>query len=246
VDTAVEIRGLVKNFGQFRAVDGLDLTVRRGTCHGVVGPNGAGKSTTLGMAVGLITPDAGTVSLLGHDVPAARSLLGVLPEGLDLPERLTGAELLRYTAGLRRLDPATARARSAELIEVLGLAKGAGTPLADCSTGTRKKIGLAQALLHAPRLLVLDEPFEAVDPVSAAAIRRVLERFVARGGTTVLSTHSMLLVEQMCDDVTVVHRGRAVAAGPVAEVAAGGSLEDRFVALVGAEVAGDGALDWLR
>ena len=246
MDTAVEIRGLVKNFGQFRAVDGLDLTVRQGTCHGVVGPNGAGKSTTLGMAVGLITPDAGTVSLLGQDVHATRSLLGVLPEGLDLPERLTGAELLRYTAGLRRLDPATARSRSAELIEVLGLVKGAGTPLADCSTGTRKKIGLAQALLHAPRLLVLDEPFEAVDPVSAAAIRRVLERFVARGGTTVLSTHSMLLVEQMCDDVTVVHRGRAVAAGPVAEVAAGGTLEDRFVALVGAEVAGDGALDWLR
>ncbi len=242
---AVEIRGLVKNFGQFRAVDGLDLTVRAGTCHGVVGPNGAGKSTTLGMAVGLITPDAGTVSLLGHGVAAARSLIGVLPEGLDLPERLTGAELLRYTAGLRGLDRATARARSAELIEVLGLVKGAGTPLADCSTGTRKKIGLAQALLHAPRLLVLDEPFEAVDPVSAAAIRRVLERFVAGGGTTVLSTHSMLLVEQMCDDVTVIHRGRAVAAGPVAGIAAGGSLEDRFVALVGAEVTGDGRLDWL-
>ncbi len=241
----MEIRGLVKAFGDFRAVDGLDLTVRGGTCHGVVGPNGAGKSTTLGMAVGLITPDAGTIRLLGHDIRRARALIGVLPDGLDLPERLTGAELLRYTAGLRGLDPATARTRSAELIDVLGLAKGAGTPLADCSTGTRKKIGLAQALVHAPRLLVLDEPFEAVDPVSALAIRRVLQRFVAGGGTTVLSTHSMLLVEQMCDDVTVVNRGRVVAAGPVAEVAAGGTLEDRFVELVGADVAGEGSLDWL-
>ena len=249
-DAAVEIRGLVKTFGDFWAVDRLDLTVRRGTCHGVVGPNGAGKSTTLGMTVGLITPDEGSITLLGHDLRAerdqARAVIGVLPEGLDLPERLTGAELLRYTAGLRGLDPATARDRSAELIEVLGLAKGAGTPLADCSTGTRKKIGLAQALVHAPRLLVLDEPFEAVDPVSALAIRRVLQRFVAGGGTTVLSTHSMLLVEQMCDDVTVVHQGRVVAAGPVADVAAGGDLEDRFVELVGADVVGEGRLDWLN
>jgi ABC-2 type transport system ATP-binding protein len=247
--TAVEIRGLVKTFGQFTAVGGLDLTVREGTCHGVVGPNGAGKSTTLGMAVGLITPDAGTVRLLGHDMAtakrAARAVLGVLPEGLALPERLTGAELLRYTAGLRRIAPDVARERTDALIEVLGLTKGAGTPLADCSTGTRKKIGLAQALLHGPRLLVLDEPFEAVDPVSAAAIRRVLRDFVAGGGTVVLSTHSMLLVEQMCDDVTVIHRGQVVAAGTVTEVAAGGSLEDRFVALVGADVGTGPALDWL-
>jgi len=246
---AIEIRGLVKTFGDHRAVDHLDLTVRAGTCHGVVGPNGAGKSTTLGMTVGLIRPDAGSVTLLGHDIvrdrDRARAVTGVLPEGLDLPERLTGAELLRYTAGLRRLDPATGRARTAELIEVLGLTKGAGTPLADCSTGTRKKIGLAQALLHAPRLLVLDEPFEAIDPVSAAAIRRVLQRFVAGGGTTVLSTHSMLLVEQMCDDVTVIHQGTVVAAGPVTEVAAGQSLEDRFVDLVGAEPAAAGSLGWL-
>ncbi len=246
---AVEIRGLVKTFGAHRAVDGLDLTVRPGTFHGVVGPNGAGKSTTLGMAVGLTAADAGSVRLLGHDIARerdrARAVTGVLPEGLDLPERLTGAELLHYTAGLRRIPPAVARARAATLIEAFGLAKGAGTPLADCSTGTRKKIGLAQALLHAPRLLVLDEPFEAVDPVSAAAIRRVLRRFADGGGTVVLSTHSMLLVEQMCDDVTVIHQGRVVAAGPVAEVAAGGSLEDRFVELVGADPAQGAGLDWL-
>jgi ABC-2 type transport system ATP-binding protein len=249
VDVAVEIRGLVKDFGDFRAVDRIDLTVRAGTFHGMVGPNGAGKSTTIGMAVGLIAPDAGTVRLLGHDIVRdrnrARSVIGVLPDGLALPERLTGAELLRYTAGLRSLDPAAARDRIAELIAVLGLEKGAATPLADCSTGTRKKVGLAQALLHAPRLLVLDEPFEAVDPVSAASIRTVLRRFVAGGGTTVLSTHSMLLVEQMCDDVTVIHQGRVVAAGTVDEVAAGMPLEDRFVELVGAETAGSDSLDWL-
>ncbi|MBG0561162.1 ABC transporter ATP-binding protein [Actinoplanes aureus] len=246
---ALEIRGLCKTFGTFRAVDRLDLTVRSGTFHGMVGPNGAGKSTTIGMTVGLVSPDAGEIRILGHDALAdrgrARSLTGVLPDGLDLPERLTGAELLRYSAGLRGLHRTAAADRVAELIEVLGLAKAAGTPLADCSTGTRKKVGLAQALLHAPRLLVLDEPFEAVDPVSAATIRRVLRRFVDGGGTTVLSTHSMLLVEQMCDEVTVVHQGRVVAAGPVAEVAAGQNLEDRFVELVGADASGSEGLDWL-
>ncbi|MEU4692999.1 ABC transporter ATP-binding protein [Actinoplanes sp. NPDC023714] len=246
---ALEIRRLVKTFGTYRAVNEVDLTVRAGTFHGMVGPNGAGKSTTIGMAVGLVVPDAGTIRILGHDAlrdrGTARALTGVLPDGLDLPERLTGAELLRYSAGLRGLSRRAAAARVDELVEVLGLAKAAGTPLADCSTGTRKKVGLAQALLHAPRLLILDEPFEAVDPVSAATIRRVLARFVQGGGTTVLSTHSMLLVEQMCDDVTVIHQGRVVAAGPVTEVSAGRPLEDRFVELVGADQTGEAGLDWL-
>jgi ABC-2 type transport system ATP-binding protein len=249
LSAALEIRGLRKTFGTFRAVDGIDLTVRQGTFHGIVGPNGAGKSTTIGMAVGLIVPDAGEISILGHDAlrdrPTARGLTGVLPDGLDLPERLTGAELLRYSAGLRGLSRTAAAERVTELIEVLGLAKAAATPLADCSTGNRKKVGLAQALLHAPRLLVLDEPFEAVDPVSAAGIRRVLRRFVEAGGTTVLSTHSMMLVEQMCDEVTVIHQGRVVAAGPVADVAGGLPLEDRFVELVGAEATGTDGLNWL-
>ncbi|GAA2700399.1 ABC transporter ATP-binding protein [Actinoplanes palleronii] len=246
-ETALKIRGLTKTFGTYRAVDQVDLTVRSGTFHGMVGPNGAGKSTTIGMAVGLINPDAGTIDLLGADAladrPRARALTGVLPDGLDFPERLTGAELLRYCAGLRGIRDAAARID--ELIEVLGLVKGAATPLADCSTGTRKKVGLAQALLHAPRLLVLDEPFEAVDPVSAAAIRRVLRRFVAGGGTTVLSTHSMLLVEQLCDDVTVIHQGRVVAAGPVSEVAGEIGLEERFVELVSADAPGSADLSWL-
>jgi ABC-2 type transport system ATP-binding protein len=240
---ALEIRGLRKTFGAFRAVDGIDLTVRSGTFHGIVGPNGAGKSTTIGMAVGLVVPDAGEIRILGHDAitdrAAARAVTGVLPDGLDLPE------LLRYSAGLRGLSRAAAAERVTELIEVLGLTKAAATPLADCSTGNRKKVGLAQALLHAPRLLVLDEPFEAVDPVSAASIRRVLRRFVDSGGTVVLSTHSMMLVEQSCDDVTVIHQGRVVAAGTVAEVAGGIPLEDRFVELVGAETSGTDGLAWL-
>ncbi|MBW6434730.1 ABC transporter ATP-binding protein [Actinoplanes hulinensis] len=246
---ALEIRGLCKTFGTFRAVDNLDLVVRPGTFHGIVGPNGAGKSTTIGMAVGLVVPDAGEIGVLGVDAVrdrgAARALTGVLPDGLDLPERLTGAELLRYSAGLRGLSRSAAAERVTELIEVLGITKAAATPLADCSTGNRKKVGLAQALLHAPRLLVLDEPFEAVDPVSAASIRRVLRRFVDGGGTCVLSTHSMMLVEQMCDEVTVIHQGRVVAAGPVAEVAGGVALEDRFVELVGAETGGADGLGWL-
>ncbi|MET8625903.1 ABC transporter ATP-binding protein [Kitasatospora sp. NPDC004669] len=246
---ALRLTGLCKRFGAHTAVDGVDLVVPSGSFYGLVGPNGAGKTTSLSMAVGLLRPDAGSSEIFGVDVWSdpvrAKSLVGVLPDGMMLPERLTGPELLHYLGRLRGLPAATVDARAEELLAVLELDEAEHTPVIDYSTGMRKKIGLATALLHAPRLLVLDEPFEAVDPVSAATIRVILQRFTASGGSVVLSSHVMALVEQLCDHVGVIAGGRVLAAGPVDEVRAGRGLEDVFVELVGARTGGKEGLSWL-
>ena len=180
---ALRMIGLYKAFRETVAVDHVDLTVPSGSFFGLVGPNGAGKTTALSMAVGLLRPDAGSSKVLGVDVWAdpmqARQLIGVLPDGLAMPERLTGRELLTLIGQLRGLDPDVVAQRAQDLLEVMGLTGAERTLIVDYSTGMRKKIGLATALLHAPRLLVLDEPFEAVDPVSAATLRAILARFVA-------------------------------------------------------------------
>jgi ABC-2 type transport system ATP-binding protein len=246
---ALALSGLTKRFGETTAVDAVDLTVPAGSFFGLVGPNGAGKTTSLLMSVGLLRPDAGAVQIFGHDVwrdpLRAKQLVGVLPDGLSLPERLTGRELLSYTARLRGLDRATVAQRAEELLDVLGLTEAEHTLVVDYSAGMRKKIGLATALMHAPRLLVLDEPFEAVDPVSAATIRAILRRFVAAGGAVVLSSHVMELVEKLCDHVAVITSGRVVASGPIDAVRGGRSLEDAFVHLVGGRTGGAEGLSWL-
>uniref|UniRef100_UPI001161550B ABC transporter ATP-binding protein n=1 Tax=Streptoalloteichus hindustanus TaxID=2017 RepID=UPI001161550B len=245
----MRLSGLVKAFDGRTAVDRVSLAVPRGSFFGLVGPNGAGKTTTLSMAVGLLRPDAGRAHILGADVwadPArAKELVGVLPDGLTLPERLTGRELLTYTGLLRGLPPDTVARRTEELLAVLELAEADRTLVVDYSAGMRKKIGLATALLHAPKLLVLDEPFEAVDPVSAATIRTILRRFVDSGGAVVLSSHVMTLVEQLCDHVAVIAGGRVVASGPVELVRGGQSLEAAFVHLVGGRTGGAEGLSWL-
>lgn len=246
---AVSARGLVKRFGRVTAVAGLDLDVPVGCFFGLVGPNGAGKTTTLSMLTGLLRPDAGTVSVAGVDVwrdpVQAKRRIGVLPEGLRLFERLSGRELLLFSGRLRGMPVDQLSPRADELLAVLGLWDAGGQLVVDYSTGMRKKIALAAALLHNPGVLFLDEPFEAVDPVSARTIRDVLERYTARGGTVILSSHVMDLVERLCDEVAVVVRGRVVAAGPVDDVRGGRPLEEVFVDLVGATVPGQGALGWL-
>ncbi|HEV3077925.1 MAG TPA: ABC transporter ATP-binding protein, partial [Thermoanaerobaculia bacterium] len=234
---AVVIRSLYKRFGTKVAVNGVSLDVPRGSFFGLVGPNGAGKTTTLRMATGLLRPDHGQVWIEAVDVwadpVAAKSRIGVLPEDLRLFERLTGAELLTYHGLLRRLAPGTTAARSAELLDVLGLSDAASTLVVDYSHGMRKKIALAAALLHNPRVLFLDEPFEAIDPLSARTIKGVLERYTGGGGTVVFSSHVMELVESLCDRVAVVSAGRVVTAGTLDDVRGGRSLEDAFFALVG-------------
>ncbi len=246
---ALTVRGLTKSFGSVRAVQGLDLDVPRGSMFGFVGPNGAGKTTTLSMVTGLLRPDAGQVWIGGVDlwsnITAMRAKIGVLPDDLRLFDRLTGQELLTYTGMLRTMDKAVVAQRSRDLLDALGLAADAGKPVADYSAGMTKKIALAAAALHAPDLLVLDEPFEAIDPVSARAIQDILARYAADGGTVILSSHVMDTVQRVCDRVAVVHHGQVLVCGTLEEVAAGQDLESRFIELVGGTAA-PVELSWLR
>ncbi|WP_426594564.1 ABC transporter ATP-binding protein [Cellulomonas sp. McL0617] len=246
---ALELRGLWRRFGQKVAVAGIDLVVPAGSFYGLVGPNGAGKTTSLSMATGLLQPDFGTVLVHGHDLWAhpleVKRMLGVLPDGVRLFDRLTGEQLITYAGLLHGLDRETVAARTQDLLGALDLAADARTLVVEYSAGMTKKVALACAMVHAPRLLVLDEPFEAVDPVSAANIRDILASYVASGGTVIVSSHVMDLVQRMCDHVAVIAAGHVLAAGTVDDVRGDQSLEDRFVQLVGGRVSGEG-LAWLR
>src|SRR3954469_11163431 len=245
---ALSLMGLHKSFGAKHAVADLTLEVEAGRMFGLVGPNGAGKTTTLSMAVGLLRPDAGSAYVLGHDVWSdpveAKRLFGVLPDGVRMFDRLSGAELLAYHGLLRGMDPAVVDQRAGELLDVLELGPDNRTLVVDYSAGMKKKIGLACALLHAPRLLVLDEPFEAVDPVSAALIRDILQRFVAGGGTVVFSSHVMAVVERLCSHVAILADGTIRLCGTLAEVRGERSLEDVFVQVVGGRTATGSELAW--
>ena len=248
---AFELVGLRREFDDKVAVDSIDLRVPPGSFFGLVGPNGAGKTTALSMAVGLLRPSAGRALVHGVDVwddpIAAKRLLGVLPDGLALPERLTGGELLTYWGRFRQLPARTVADRTAELLRVLELdeAEALGTLVGEYSTGMRKKIGLATALLHSPRLLVLDEPYEAVDPVSARVLTAILRRFTDAGGSVIVSSHVMSLVEQLCDRVAIIARGQVLADGTLDEVRGAGTLEDRFVELVGTTGLAEEDLTWI-
>ena len=246
---ALEIRGLVKRFDDKVAVDNLDLTVPAGSFYGLVGPNGAGKTTTLSMATGLLRPDAGQISIHGVDVwtnlVEAKRLVGVLSDGVRLFDRLTGAQLVTYAGLLSGMSREIVTERAADLLQMLDLESAGGTLVVDYSAGMTKKIALACALVHAPRLLVLDEPFESVDPVSAANIRDILSGFAKSGGTVIVSSHAMDLVQRMCDHVAVIANGRVLAAGTTEEVRGESTLEDRFVELVGGRRL-EGGPEWLR
>ncbi len=248
-EQVLRVEGLVKRFGDTLAVNAIDLVVEAGTIFGIVGPNGAGKTTTLSMITGLLRPDAGTVTVHGADVwrdpAAAKRQMGVLPDRLRLFDRLTGTQLLYYAGVLRRLPPAVVRERMAQLSTTFGLDDALTRLVADYSAGMTKKLALAAALLHSPRMLVLDEPFESVDPVSAASIVDVLRRYVAAGGTVVLSSHSMDLIERMCDAVAIIVDGSVLASGTVDEVRGDGTLEEKFVELAGGRNVVEG-LEWLH
>jgi ABC-2 type transport system ATP-binding protein len=248
-EPALELRGLVKRFGDTVAVDGIDLDVPSGSFFGLVGPNGAGKTTTLSMATGLLRPDAGAARIHGVDVWAnrteAKRLVGVLSDGVRLFDRLTGTQLVTYSGLLRGMPRDVVVQRTADLLSLLDLDDAGGKLVVDSSAGMTKKIALACALIHAPQLLVLDEPFESVDPVSAANIHSILDGFVRSGGTVIISSHVMDLVQRMCDSVAVIARGRVLASGPLDEVRAGSTLEDRFVELVGGRRTAEGP-EWLR
>lgn len=201
------------------------------------------------MATGLLRPDAGTATV--HDVDVwrhpveAKRLIGNLADGADLYDRLTGEQLISYSGLLFGLDRAVLRARVADLLDLLELGDAAGVLVADYSARMTKKVALAAALVHSPQIIVLDEPFESVDPVAAVTIRGILEGFVAGGGTAVVSSHSMDLVQRICDHVAIMTAGRVLAAGPMADVRGDLDLEARFLALVGGG-RGTESPEWLR
>lgn len=246
---AVSIRGLMKRFGDNIAVNGLSLDIPVGSFYGLVGPNGAGKTTTLNMVTGLLQPDGGMAVILGNDVwtdvNAAKRVIGVMPQPEQIFDRLTGLQLLVYCGMLRGMPRAQAMQRAGDLLRAFDLTAAENIMVADYSAGMTKKICLACAMIHSPRILVLDEPFESVDPVSSANLKDILIEYVATGGTVIISSHVMALVEKMCTHVAIINRGVVCAAGTVEQVAAGEDLEDRFLELVGGRH--DAAhIDWLN
>jgi ABC-2 type transport system ATP-binding protein len=246
---AVVVRGLRKKFGAKEAVAGIDLEVAAGSLAGLVGPNGAGKTTSLSMMTGLLRPDSGQILINGLDVwqdpPAAKAAIGVVPAEVRLFDRLSGEELLEYAGRLRGLPAGQARTRAAQLLDVLDLAGDARRLVADYSTGMRKKAALGCALIHNPPVLFLDEPLEGVDPVSGDVIRRLLTRFAGSGSTVLFSSHVMELVEQVCDHVSIIDKGRIVVTGTMAEVRGGKTLQRAFIDLVGPRAADEEVLSWL-
>ena len=245
----LRIQGLTKWFGETPALNALTMDVPVGSCFGLVGPNGSGKSTTLRSVIGLVRVDQGLIQVCGHDVATelqlARSKMGVVLDPLQLFERLTATEFLRTIGELRGLDADLVAERSEQLLRTLQLAEDADRQIAGYSHGMRKKTSLAAALLHRPRLLLLDEPFEGVDPVSARTMRSMLDRFRSGGGTVVFSSHVMDLVERLCDHIAVIHQGRVVASGPTDQLRDGRRLEDAFIDVVGASDVDDHSLAWL-
>ncbi|WP_347876381.1 ABC transporter ATP-binding protein [Microbacterium oxydans] len=246
---AISIRGLVKQFGDNRAVSGIDLTVPAGSFYGVVGPNGAGKTTTLSIVAGLLRADEGSVVICGIDQAtqpqAAKRMMGVLPDRLRTFDRLTGRQLLYYYGLLRGLTADVIEKRASDLARAFDLGDALSRVVSDYSAGMTKKIMLAGAMIHSPRVLVLDEPFESVDPVSSAVILDILRAYVSHGGTVILSSHGMDLVERVCSRVAIIVNGEVLAEGTIDEVRAGQTLEARFVELAGSSGEVEG-LEWLH
>ncbi len=258
---AVETFDLVRRFGDFTAVGGIDLRVERGQFFGFLGPNGAGKSTTIKMLTGLLAPTSGRVRVLGHDVSAepldVKRRIGVVPEDLSLFERLTGAEMLSFTGRMFGLGREDTSLRSRELLELMELDAEPRRLVVEYSHGMKKKLALACALIHRPEMLFLDEPFEGVDAVASRTLKDLLSRLTARGVTVFLTSHVLEIVERLCTHIAIISAGRLVAAGPLEELrrgisvgggAAGGalSLEDYFISVVGGTRDADAdALGWL-
>lgn len=256
---AINTEALTRQFGKLTAVDRLDLDVPRGVIFGFLGPNGAGKSTTINMLVGLLRPTSGRARVAGFDVQAepleVKRRIGVVPEGLSMYERLTAYEQVELVGRLHGLDRQEIDRRIPPLLEMLDLQDSANKMILDYSAGMRKKTAMAAALIHAPEVLFLDEPFESVDPISTRAIKTILRDMVTKRGTTVFfSTHVMELAERFCDQVGILNKGKLVATGSIPELRqqAGlpeeAPLEDVFLHTVQAEAAGlpdQDLLTWL-
>jgi ABC-2 type transport system ATP-binding protein len=243
MEFAVETHGLARTFGSKRAVDGIDLRVPAGSFYGFLGPNGAGKSTTIKCLTGLLRPTGGQIRILGLDPQAdaveIKRRVGVVPEDLALFDRLTAQETLSFIGQVHGMPAETFKARAADLLSLMELTGAATTLVADFSHGMKKKLSLAAALLPAPRLLFLDEPFEGIDAVASRQIKELLHSFIGRGGTVFLTSHILEIVERLSTHIGVIANGKLVAQGSIEEVRSGahghGTLEELFIQLVGGE-----------
>ncbi len=261
-EIAIKTEKLTRRFGALTAVVEMDLQVEASQFFGFLGPNGAGKSTTIKMLTGLLAPTSGRMELLGVDFAAhpveVKRQIGVVPEGMGLFERLTGMEYLRFVGRMYGLGGATTEKRAHELLEFMQLADREKTLVADYSHGMQKKLALAAAVIHGPRILFLDEPFEGVDALAAGALKALLGRMTERGVTIFLTTHVLEIVERLCSHVAIIHQGKLVAQGSLEELRAGirdtqgeggpKTLEQIFLSIVGqsgAEQAKLGELTWL-
>jgi ABC-2 type transport system ATP-binding protein len=265
---AIATENLTRQFGELVAVNRVCLEVEAGQFFGFLGPNGAGKSTTIRMLTGLLQPTAGRIEILGADLEEnpieVKRQIGVVPEGLALFERLTGAEYLHFVGRMYGLDRATSAQRTAELLEFMQLAERPKTLVADYSHGMKKKLALAAAVIHGPKVLFLDEPFEGVDAVAAGTLKAMLNRMIARGATIFLTSHVLEIIERLCSHVAIIHRGDLVAQGSIEELRAGVesrlgaagvesgaradeklTLEQIFLEIVGGTRAAEQELSWL-
>ena len=249
---AIETSSLTRDFDGFRAVDQVDLRVERGSFYGFLGPNGAGKSTTIKMLTGLMAPTAGSMRIVGQDVSDPRRALavkrrvGVVPENLALFDNLTAREYLTFVGRMYLLPKPTIRERCEELLQLMELANEEKKLTLEFSHGMKKKLALAAALLPDPELLFLDEPFEGVDAVASRVLRDMLKRCVGRGATIFLTSHVLEIVERLCTDVGIIARGRLVHQGSMDELRREGSLEDKFLAIVGEGHHEKQTLSWLE
>jgi ABC-2 type transport system ATP-binding protein len=249
---AIETTCLVRDFGSFRAVNELDLRVEEGRFYGFLGPNGAGKSTTLKMLTGLLTPTSGTIRVLGEDISdpkcalAVRRRIGVVPENLALFDNLTAREYLTFVGRMYRVPRETVRQRRDELLEMMDLVHDEGKLTCDFSHGMKKKLALAAALIPDPDLLFLDEAFEGVDAVACKVLRDTLKRCVERGATVFLTSHVLEIVEKLCTDIGIISHGRMVHQGTMEELQRAGTLEDKFISVVGENPEGSKMLSWLE
>lgn len=260
---AVETFALVRMFGDFVAVDDLNLSVRRGSFFGFLGPNGAGKSTTIKMLTGLLAPTSGRIRVLGRDLSEepleVKRRIGVVPEDLNLFERLTGAEMLAFTGRMYGLQKSEIAQRAPELLDLMDLRDEPRKLIVEYSHGMKKKLSLACALIHRPEMLFLDEPFEGIDAIASRTLKDLLSRLTARGLTVFLTSHVLEIVERLCSDIAIIAQGKLLAAGSLDELRKGIqldddgersgpiSLEDYFIHIVGGErsTGEEEVLQWL-
>ena len=246
---AIAVRDLRKNYGEKAAVDGLNLTVPQGSFFGFLGPNGAGKSTTIRMLTGLAPPTSGNIELLGMRMPEQemeiKRRIGLVPDESLLFDRLTGSEFLEFVGRMYGLPREQARDRAAGLLELFQLHEHGRKLIAEYSKGMRKRVAMAAALIHKPELFLMDEPFEGVDAVGARLMKDILLDLVRHGATIFLTSHVLEVVERLCDRVAIIHEGKIIVEGLMAELRSGSeTLEELFVRVVGAERAFE-RLEWL-